>query len=239
MLAVPFENLDIPLGRHITLNPDALWHKVIVNQRGGLCYELNTLFGGLLHALGYEVEFLSARVWGRTGWGPDKDHMVLCVPIRGTSWLADVGFGDSFLAPLQFQPDVAQDAGFPSFRLLHDGPHWTMQRGRSGDWSPGYRFTLDALQPESFTEMCEYQQTSPETSFTQRVVCSRATESGRVSVTHDRLIHTAGGHRDEKLLDDAIAFRRALAAHQGIALSAAECETIVGRFSVPSRTASP
>ena len=239
MLAVPFETLDIPLGRRITLDPDALWRKVIVNRRGGFCYELNTLFGRLLQALGYEVDFLSARVWSGTGWGLDKDHMALRVPTGGTSWLADVGFGDSFLAPLRFQHDVVQDAGFASFRLVHDASYWTMQRGRSGDWSPGYRFTLDAHRPDSFAEMCEYQQTSPETSFTQRVVCSRATEGGRVSVTHDRVIQTAGGHREETPIADAAALRRALAGHQGIVLSAGDCETIVGRFRVPSRIACP
>jgi N-hydroxyarylamine O-acetyltransferase len=41
MLAVPFENLDIvPLQRPIQLNEQALWDKIVVNKRGGFCYEL-------------------------------------------------------------------------------------------------------------------------------------------------------------------------------------------------------
>jgi hypothetical protein len=56
-------------------------------------------------------------------------------------------------------------------------------------------------------------------------------EGGRVSVTHDRVIVTSGGLREESLLADAPALREALATHQGIDLTLEECETIVRRFS--------
>ena len=144
MLTVPFENLDIPLGRRISLSPEALWNKMIVERRGGFCYELNTLFGHLLQALGYRVEFLSARVWNGSQWGPDKDHMALRVEADAGSWLADVGFGESFLVPLRLESDLVQEAGFTSFRLLKDDDGWIMQAQRDPDqWDHGYRFTLE------------------------------------------------------------------------------------------------
>jgi N-hydroxyarylamine O-acetyltransferase len=177
---VPFENLDVPLGRVITLDPATLWQKIVVNRRGGFCYELNTLFGQLLQALGFPLTFLSARVWTGTGWGPDKDHMALRVDAGSGSWLADVGFGESFVLPLRLEPGLAQDRGLTPFRVVHDGAIWIMEAGdASGDWTPRYRFTLDAHAPHSFAAMCMYQQTSPETTFTRRVVCSRAMEGGR------------------------------------------------------------
>ena len=43
-LAVPFENLDISLGRPIRLDRAALLAKVVDARRGGYCYELNGLF---------------------------------------------------------------------------------------------------------------------------------------------------------------------------------------------------
>ncbi|MDH4065168.1 MAG: arylamine N-acetyltransferase [Acidobacteriota bacterium] len=231
MLAVPFENLDIPLGRRITLDISALWAKVVVSKRGGFCYELNTLFGWLLHALGYDADVLSARVWTGTDFGPDKDHMALLVHAGGQPWLADVGFGDSFLEPLRLVPGTIQEDGLKSFRLLEDTSGWTMQvRERAGDWLPEYRFEVRAHRPESFAAMCDFQQTSPDSSFTQRAVCSRATEGGRVTVTHERLIVTTGDQRDETPLPDAAAFRDALAAHHGIDLTPEDAATIVGRF---------
>jgi len=231
LLAVPFENLDIPLGRRITLAPGALWDKIVVRRRGGFCYELNTLFGRLLQALGYQVEFLSARVWGADGFGPDKDHMALLVRVDGEAWLADVGFGDSFVAPLRLVPDIVQADVFTEFRLIENDDLWTMEvRAPDGSWRPEYRFGLQACAPDSFQAMCDYQQTSPESSFTRRVVCSRLTASGRVTVTHDRVIVTIGSERDEKRLADAAAFRAALEVHHGVSLTAAEAAAILARF---------
>ena len=245
MLTVPFENLDIPLGRRISLSPEALWNKMIVERRGGFCYELNTLFGHLLQALGYRVEFLSARVWNGSQWGPDKDHMALRVEADAGSWLADVGFGESFLVPLRLESDLVQEAGFTSFRLLKDDDGWIMQAQRDPDqWDHGYRFTLESHAPESFREMCNYQQTSPDTTFTQRVVCSRATLRGRVSVAADRVILTEGGVRQETPLADAASFRAALAEHHAIEVTLDEAAAIVAwagtrAFSAPTSSSGP
>ena len=108
LLAVPFENLDIHLGRPIVLDQDALFDKIVTRRRGGFCYELNGLFALLLRELGFEVTLLAAGVARADGgFGPEFDHLTLLV--RATSlnpqsevWLADVGFGDSFREPLRF-----------------------------------------------------------------------------------------------------------------------------------------
>src|SRR5690242_11838717 len=65
--AVPFENLDIGLGRPIVLDDAALYEKIVVRQRGGFCYELNGLFARLLCELGFPVTLLSAGVKGGDG----------------------------------------------------------------------------------------------------------------------------------------------------------------------------
>jgi N-hydroxyarylamine O-acetyltransferase len=108
LLSVPFENLDIALGREIVLDEAALWRKIVEHRRGGFCYELNGLFVLLLRALGFQVDMLSAEVAGSTGeFGPEFDHMTLLVHLE-KDWIADVGFGDSFRRPLLLQADLAQ-----------------------------------------------------------------------------------------------------------------------------------
>ncbi|HJZ46080.1 MAG TPA: arylamine N-acetyltransferase [Roseiflexaceae bacterium] len=80
LLAVPFENLDIHLGRPITLDQDALFDKVVTRRRGGFCYELNGLFAALLRAIGFQVTLLSAGVArAEGGFGPEFDHLTLLV----------------------------------------------------------------------------------------------------------------------------------------------------------------
>ena len=80
LLAVPFENLDIHLGRTILLDQDALFDKIVTRRRGGFCYELNGLFALLLRGLGFEVTLLAAGVARATGgFGPEFDHLTLLV----------------------------------------------------------------------------------------------------------------------------------------------------------------
>lgn len=100
LLTVPFENLDIHLGRPIVLDEKALFAKIVRQRRGGFCYELNGMFAWLLRQLGFEVETLQAGVALEGGGvGPDFDHMTLHVRLD-EEWLADIGFGDSFLEPI-------------------------------------------------------------------------------------------------------------------------------------------
>src|SRR5271169_1200439 len=101
LLSVPFENLDIAAGRKIVCDEHAFIHKIVELRRGGFCYELNGAFAALLRAIGFQVTLLSARVPRENGSdGPEFDHLALRIDLE-RSWLADVGFGDSFLEPLE------------------------------------------------------------------------------------------------------------------------------------------
>src|SRR5512133_3408281 len=92
LLTVPFENLDIGLHRTIPCDETAAVRKVVENRRGGFCYELNSAFAALLHALGFTVTLLSARVARADGTAsPEFDHLTLRVDLE-KPWLADVGF---------------------------------------------------------------------------------------------------------------------------------------------------
>src|SRR5512145_1406842 len=79
MHSVPFENLDIHLGRRIELGLEPIYDKIVRRRRGGFCYELNGLFAWLLERLGFELQRHSARVFGAAGLGPEFDHLTLQV----------------------------------------------------------------------------------------------------------------------------------------------------------------
>src|SRR2546422_10512881 len=67
LLSVPFENLDIHLGRPIILDQELFYNKIVRDRRGGYCYELNGCFAWLLRELGFRGSMLSARVAGKDG----------------------------------------------------------------------------------------------------------------------------------------------------------------------------
>ena len=87
---IPFENLDILLGRPIRLDLASLQAKLVKDRRGGYCFEQNLLFSAVLRQLGFSVTSLAARVRYRTTTLLPRTHMLLLVDLAGERWLADV-----------------------------------------------------------------------------------------------------------------------------------------------------
>ena len=200
MFAVPFENLDIGLGRQIICDESRFLDKIVTERRGGFCYEMNGAFAALLRALGFKVSLLSARVTDDGGRdGPEFDHLALRVELD-QDWLADVGFGDSFVEPLLLEPDLEQEQFGRRYRLTSAGSRLCLEANADGVWKKQYLFTLKARQLSEFAAMCHYHQTSPDSPFTRKRVCSLAIPEGRITVTGDKLIETRNGVREERAL---------------------------------------
>ena len=202
LFTVPFENLDISLGRKIVVDEEAILNKVVHLHRGGFCYELNCAFAALLRALKFQVTLLSARVARANGGeGPEFDHLTLRVDLD-ESWLVDVGFGDSFLEPLLLKPNVEQVDPAGTFRLVAYGDRFRMEKADDGaKWNPQYSFSLQSRRLEEFAGMCHYHQTSPDSSFTRHSICSLATPEGRITLSDMKLIVTSHRRREEKELE--------------------------------------
>src|SRR5262245_2570020 len=254
MLTVPFENLDIHLGRPIVLDDDVFFDKIVERRRGGFCYELNGLFAALLRELGFDVTMLSAGVAGPAvessgfslptavesssfslptavessrfslppgvKFGPDFDHMALRVALE-EEWLADVGFGDSFIEPIRLQQSIVTDDPTGAYRVDADGElRFMTRRGDPGEesWTLQYRFTLAPRELAEYRAMCVYQQTSPESHFTRQRICSLATDTGRITLSDLKLITTTDAVREERMLADEAEFKGVLASHFGIVI---------------------
>ena len=217
LLTVPFENLSIHAREPIVLEDDALFEKIVNRRRGGFCYELNGLFAALLRALGFKVVMLSAQVANAEGeFSRDFDHMALMIELE-ERWLADVGFGDSFVEPLRLDEGDAQVQGDRAYRIVADDERLILQRAdNSSEWKLQYRFTLKPYQYLNYAEMCEYHQTSPLSHFTQARICSRLTPPGRVTLSDMRLITTEGGERREHTVATQEEYHEMLREHFGI-----------------------
>ena len=221
LLAVPFENLSIHAGEPIVLEDEALFAKIVERRRGGFCYEANGLFAALLRELGFDVTMLSAGVANAEGgFGPDFDHMALMVSLD-QRWLADVGFGDSFLGPLLLDDRGEQAEGGRAYRILDDGAHSILsRRDDGGEWEAQYRFTLQPHEYADYAGMCRYHQTSPQSHFTRARICSRATREGRITLSEMRFITTSQhGGRQERLLTSQEEYADILREHFGIRMT--------------------
>lgn len=221
LLTVPFENLSIHRKEPIVLETEALFGKIVERRRGGFCYEANGLFTALLSGLGFQVKMLAAEVAKSDGsFGPNFDHMTLMVTLE-QRWLADVGFGDSFREPLLLDERGEQAQGESRYKIVADESKLLLkQREKMGEWKSQYQFTLQPYEFADYAEMCRYHQISTQSHFTQKRICSRATENGRVSLSEMRLIITSeNGERDERVLESQEEYAAALREHFGIHLS--------------------
>jgi N-hydroxyarylamine O-acetyltransferase len=221
MFNVPFENLDIRLGRTIFLDAAVLWDKIVTHRRGGFCYELNGLFAAFLMEIGFDVTYLNARVFKPGGIpGIDFGHLALLVRAPGQTghWLADVGFGDSFTEPLRFEQRGEQAQGLRAYRLEETGGAYNLwQRGYDGTWKRQYCFDLKPRNfPGDYAGGCQYHQTSPQSSLTKGDVISMATPDGRVTLEQTRLIVTRDGKRAEKPVADGLEYSALLKEYFGV-----------------------
>lgn len=219
LYTVPFENLDIGLERTIVCDEAAFLRKIVEGRRGGFCYEMNGAFAALLRALGYRVRLLSARVPRADGSaGPEFDHLALRVELE-EAWLADVGFGDSFVEPLRLQVGLEQRQGTRTYRVIEVGDWLHMQRNDGdGTWHAGFTFSLEPRELLDFAGMCRYHQTAPESPFTQKRLCTMATPEGRTTLSDMRLIVTHRGKKRERSMRSEEEWRATLKSEFGVVL---------------------
>jgi N-hydroxyarylamine O-acetyltransferase len=206
---IPFENLDILLGRPIRIDLDNLQEKLVFGRRGGYCFEQNTLFAGVLRAVGFDTTLLAARVrFGTTRVLP-RTHMVLRVQSDGAEWLADVGFGAAgLLQPIRFgdSKEVRQFAW--KYRLVRNTGHWVLQSLREGAWTDLYAFTLEPQLPVDFEVANHYVSTHPQSRFVRALTVQQVMPDERKTLVDRELaIERSGGverrtiGNDDVLLD--------------------------------------
>lgn len=211
---VPFENLDIHYRRPFDLDPSNIYDKVVNNFRGGFCYELNYLFSLLLNRIGFSTQIISARVIDSSGNpGPPFDHM--CIRVKtGKDYIADVGFGDLFLHPLELRAGVQND-GRNYFRIEEEpNDEFSLSMSYDGsNFQKKYIFSLNEVPIDSFKAPCLDKQTNPESYFVKNTICTRATESGRITLFNDRLIKRNLGEKNELSILSDIDLRVQLKKH--------------------------
>ena len=198
LLKVPFENLDIHLGRRISLCPESIYEKIVTRKRGGFCYECNILFFDLLGGLGFQVEYLSARMVKGGSLTPEYDHMVLLARLE-SEYLVDVGNGQSCKEPLRIDgSNRAASEGY-TYRAGSHGKDYALYfRQPEGAWAPRFLFTLTPRDWAEFSDMCHYHQTSLDSIFTKHRLVTIVTPEGRVTLTDRQLSITKGAERQER-----------------------------------------
>jgi N-hydroxyarylamine O-acetyltransferase len=173
--AVPFENVDIVLGRGVLVDLESVQAKLVDRRRGGYCYEHGLLFAATLERLGYTVDRLLARVGGEEQRPPRaRTHMALVVRADGGRWLADVGFGSGLLEPLPFDAPGPHTQGAWTYELAPSGPgSWRLRERQGEEWVTLYGFDDQRQYPADVVVANHFTSTYARSPFVGRLVAVR------------------------------------------------------------------
>lgn len=217
---VPFENLDIHLGRPISLELDALVEKVVHKRRGGYCYEMNGLFAAALEALGFKVTRLIGRImFGVTEIRP-RSHQVSLVEVDGRRWLCDVSYGSrGLLAPMPLETGLVERQYHDTFRLIEDDFYgYILQAELSDGWNSLVGFTLELQHPVDYRLPNYWNSTSPDSNFVRNRIVAMPTPEGRLTLTNMELKARRNGELWTQIAADEGAYRAMLRDYFGLVL---------------------
>jgi len=205
VLSVPFDMIAYYTGEPVRHAMGAV-AKVVDERRGGSCVELNSAFGMLLRALGYQVEIIWGNIYRRAVLDRRPGHMALRVraPIATTRqddgaqagascpWLVDVAQGKHSRWPLRMD-----------LRTPQADPHGTylLAAAADGDIDVSvdgellYRMEARARDEDYGEAVVWWLSTSPKSPFTRRPICIQPTENGKYSLIGNRFISEENGER--------------------------------------------
>lgn len=189
LFTIPFENLDIINGIPLSMDPSHIMKKIIDNNRGGICFETNSLLYSVLKDLQYDVNFISARFWNedQKNWNPEFSHLALTVSINKELYLVDVGIGGGFLEPLRLKNDFEYTDANGSYRVIEINPTNFILQKQEDIWKDLLSISTDPKELNEFQDQLMYYQTSKETIFTQNKIVNLLTIDGRISLTDNQL----------------------------------------------------
>ncbi|MCB2067934.1 MAG: arylamine N-acetyltransferase [Erythrobacter sp.] len=242
---IPFENLDVMLGRPIRLERDVLAAKLVQARRGGFCFEHNLLLGRMLAAMGFANRMLLARVLlGNPPEPTPRTHCLLLVNILGKPWIADAGFGGSYAPPMPLADGAEAESGDGArHRLRRIGKEgslpgsWLLERrgplattdGRAAteaEWERQYAFELAEVAMADLTLGSHFASTHPGARHTQVTVVSRCLPHGFVSLVDRRFSRSQAGLSEQGEIADAAEYRALLAEEFGLDLSLQEVQAL-------------
>ena len=231
---IPFENIDVFLGRPIPIDAASVAAKLVGAGRGGYCFEQNTLLLGALTALGFRASPRLARVV--RGMAPDagtpRTHMILSVDLPEGPYLADVGFGNlTPTAPLALTRDDAQASRHEPFRVQPIGPEHLVQVEIGDIWQPLYRVSPDLPLPADLDVANWFTATNPAVPFVNNLIVARPRQAARHTLFNTRVARRGmDGQSQIRAVGSLEEYRAELCDGFGLLLTDADLDAIVAKM---------
>ena len=187
-LTFPFENLNPFLDIPVLLDTDTLFSKMIVDHRGGYCYEHNLFFLSVLKKIKFDSRGLSGRVLESGREQPRRTHMLIITTLNEKPYISDVGFGSAApCMPLLLDTDIVHQTPFGQYRFIYEGDGYILESGFNGKWRPLYYFDLQEQFHEDFEVGNWFTSTNVKAKFKNDLMVSIKTEKCRYTLDNTTL----------------------------------------------------
>lgn len=204
---IPFENIDSYTGIVPSLNVDDIFRKLVIESRGGYCYEQNLLLSEVLKKLGFNVKLQL----GRVVWGRQEDsiaaqtHLLLIVDFEEEKYVVDCGFGTATLtAPVLLNEEEQQQTPNGIFKVSHKEETYTLWMWKE-QWLPVYRFIPEYVEPIDLDISNWYLSTHPDSHFKNRLILSKVDENARYTYTdHVLNIRSDDGEKESIRIENDV-----------------------------------
>jgi len=200
--AIPFENLNPLLGLPVILTEEALFKKLVIDHRGGYCFEQNLLLKAVLRKIGFEVRGLLGRA-GIDEISAGRTHMVLLVMLNNKPYTVDTGYGGLVpTAPLLLEPGLIQQTPKEDYRIIQNGDEYRLEILLTEGWQRLYEFNLLHQTIKDYEVANWYTSTCPDSRFTHQLVAARSDKACRYTLSGQHFsIHKADSPHQKILID--------------------------------------
>ena len=203
-----FESLSTLMHVPVPIDLPSVEQKVLLEGRGGYCYELNQMFLALLQELGFDARGITGRVV--MGGPPEahtaRTHRLSLVTLEGVRYISDVGFGGMVpSSPLQLDTDTVQATAHEPYRLTFDGQgSYTLWAQVAGEWRGLYVFDLQVQAAIDYEIGNWYVSTHPDSPFVGQLKVARLAPGKRHTLNNaSYAVHYLDRPSEKRTLDSA------------------------------------
>ncbi|MES9784782.1 arylamine N-acetyltransferase, partial [Bacillus thuringiensis] len=219
-MILPYENLDIMAGTIKNISKDNLIEKLLIQKRGGLCYELNSLLYYFLIDCRFQVYKVAGTVYDLydNKWKPDDGHVIIILSHEDKDYVVDAGFASHLpLHPVPFNGDViSSQTGEYRIRKRNTrkGTHiLEMRKGANGEstsflqsepsneWKIGYAFTVDPIDEKKVNNIQKVIVEHKESPFNKGAITCKLTTYGHISLTNKNYTETFKGTKNKRPIE--------------------------------------
>ena len=193
---IPYENFDCLNGKITSLKRQDMFNKVIMHNRGGICFELNGLYNWLLESLGFDVTSYSARFIDKMETYQLRRHRVMCVTLGEKRYLTDVGVNsESPRVPLEITEGLIQSDGISQYKFTRSEFWgwllWQKERGKI--WKRLFGFTEEPQIDKDFITASFWCDAHPDSPFIKSKKLSIFREDCNITIRGNYLKFYLGG----------------------------------------------